>query len=323
MNSILINSSRVNTEMKDSNGLSFIQANTIPMSYRELRENHLIPVFVKDNEPVISHIDFINSTMDMVQQCYHGEVILNPSIRVSHPIKGRIPEAKDKPANELLDFEKTIYYERMAFMIEIPSIKETIDGNNVSLTVGGVKSYASDNLHNRKGVDEHFKIFIGFQNKVCCNLCIWSDGYVEDLRVKNLAQLMNGVYTMIVSFSIDNQINSLNKLKSYYLTDNQFASLMGRTRLYHYLSSGQKNKIPELRFGDTQLGMIARDYYHDQSFCRESDGSINLWKVYNLFTGANKQSYIDTFLSRGVNAFEFVDKLAYSLESNESNWFLS
>ncbi|WP_343671721.1 DUF3871 family protein [Chitinophaga sp.] len=34
----------------------------------------------------------------------------------------------------------------------------------------------------------------------------------------------------------------------------------------------------------------------DDSFCREVDGSINLWTLYNLFTGANKSSYIDTFL---------------------------
>lgn len=27
-----------------------------------------------------------------------------------------------------------------------------------------------------------------------------------------------------------------------------------------------------------------------------SNGEINLWNVYNLFTQANKSSYIDTFL---------------------------
>ena len=57
-------------------------------------------------------------------------------------------------------------------------------------------------------------------------------------------------------------------------------------------------------FGDAQIGMIAKDYYQDKSFCRRGDGSICLWNVYNLFTGANKQSYVDTFLDRGVNAFE-------------------
>ena len=37
----------------------------------------------------------------------------------------------------------------------------------------------------------------------------------------------------------------------------------------------------------------------------KGDGNINLWNVYNLFTQANKSSYIATFLDRNLNAFEF------------------
>lgn len=61
-----------------------------------------------------------------------------PQIRVSHIIKGRIPEATHKPANQLLDSDKTTYYEHMKFCIEIPTIYETIEGNKLTLTVGGV-----------------------------------------------------------------------------------------------------------------------------------------------------------------------------------------
>jgi hypothetical protein len=77
----------------------------------------------------------------------------------------------------------------MAFIIEIPSIANDIDGNRLSLTVGGVKAYNLDNLYNRKGADEHFKVFIGFQNSVCTNLCVWTDGLLGDLKVKNGSQL--------------------------------------------------------------------------------------------------------------------------------------
>jgi hypothetical protein len=57
-----------------------------------------------------------------------------------------VPEAKDKAAKDLLEHEKTLYYERMAFIIEIPSIADDIDGNRLSLTIGGVKAYNLDNL---------------------------------------------------------------------------------------------------------------------------------------------------------------------------------
>lgn len=94
------------TGEQSSTELPFIVANTSPMNMFELEHEHIIPVFVKDNEPVISHQDFINCVQEVSGQVFPHETILKPSIRVSHPIKGRIPEAKDKPAKELLEHEK-------------------------------------------------------------------------------------------------------------------------------------------------------------------------------------------------------------------------
>jgi len=73
---------------------------------------------------------------------------------------------------------------------------------------------------------------------------------------------------------------------------------------------------------DTQVGMIAREYYMDDSFSRNPNGSIDLWKLYNLFTGANKSSYIDTFLERGAGCFSFTQFLAEQLEAGSQSWYL-
>ncbi|MBK9721144.1 MAG: DUF3871 family protein [Saprospiraceae bacterium] len=43
--------------------------------------------------------------------------------------------------------------------------------------------------------------------------------------------------------------------------------------------------------------------------------------MYNLIIDANKSSYIDGFLDRGVNAQQISDELIRGLESNQS-WFL-
>lgn len=51
-------------------------------------------------------------TAEVTADIYLGS-ILRPSIRLSHPIVGRIPEAKDKPAIDLAEYEKTIYYENL------------------------------------------------------------------------------------------------------------------------------------------------------------------------------------------------------------------
>ena len=300
----------------------FIVANTIQSSIRELKDKHLIPVFVKDNQPVISQADFIGLTTDIVQHLFPKENLGMPNIRVSHPIKGRIPDAKEKPAHLLLEEEKTVYYERMAFIIDIPSISEDINGNRLSLTVGGIKAYNLDNLYGRKGSEEHFKIFIGFQNRVCTNLCISTDGFKADLKARSMNELTDGIYSLIENYNAKYHLDKLKALTEHSLTEHQFAQLIGKARMYQHLPPKYKKHLQELNFGDTQLGMVVKNYYNDEAFCRNDDGSINIWKLYNLFTGANKASYIDTFLDRGLNAFSFINSISSSVAKKESSWFL-
>jgi hypothetical protein len=300
----------------------FITANTIVGNLADIKSNHLIPVFVKDNEPVISQVEFIQTVQEVTGELFCGEHILTPSIRLSHPIKGRTPDAKDKSASQLQESEKTIYYERMAFIMEIPSIMDTIDGNRLSLTVGGVKAHNLDNLYNRKGTDEHFKIFIGFQNTVCTNLCIWTDGYLANVKVSNLHQLRGAVRSLIERYNANNQIQAMRSLSDHVLTEHQFAFLMGRCRMYQHLPSSARQSIDPLLLGDSQLNMACKDYYRDNSFCRDQEGNINLWRLYNLLTGANKSSYIDQFMDRSINAFQFVDQLRLGLQSPGSCWHL-
>ncbi len=307
----------------ESSSSAFIGANTIEVNLQEIQSQHIIPVFSKDNEPLISHGDFIQTTYDVINHCFKGEDILSPSIRVSHPIKGRTPEARYKPASQLEDHEKTIYYERAMFVFEIPSIQRTIDGQTLSLTIGGVKCYGDDKLNNKKGSAEHFKIFIGFSVKVCSNLCVWSDGAQIKLVVKSQGALMDAIMSMISHYNPEQHLSAMQRLTEHHLTEAQFAQVLGRARLYNYLPNEFKRQIPPLLFTDTQLGSVAMDYFQDQSFCRNDAGDINLWRMYNLFTGANKSSYVDSFLERSVNAFEFTYQLQAGLAGRNTNWYLN
>ncbi|GAB4047883.1 DUF3871 family protein [Spirosoma litoris] len=51
---------------------AFIEANNLVSSLDEVRHQHIIPVFVKDNEPLISHVDFIYSTLDAISDVFRG-----------------------------------------------------------------------------------------------------------------------------------------------------------------------------------------------------------------------------------------------------------
>ena len=79
-----------------------------------------------------------------------------------------------------------------------------------------------------------------------------------------------------------------------------------------------------LDFTDSQINTIAHDYYHDGSFCRLPDGNIDLWRLYGLFTGSNKSSYIDTFLNRAVSATSFTQGIVKAIEGDDSfGWFIN
>lgn len=318
-----LNNIQISIQAPETSLKSFIEANTIGASLDEIKTSHIVPVFAKDCEPVISHCDFIEMTHEVVSGFYNGEVISKPAIRLSHPIQGRVASARFKPLQNCDDNEKTIYYDRMIFAIEIPGISDDIDGNSLSLTIGGVKAYSLDNLQSRKGADEHFKLFIGFKNTVCTNLCVWTDGIMDDIKVSNLGHLKACVNTLLENYNAVYQISTMRKLVDYSLTEQQFAQLIGRCRMYNNLPVKQKLEIPQMLFGDQQMNVVVKDFYKDDSFCKDAEGNINLWKLYNLFTNANKSTYIDNFLQKEINALHFVENVKNALDNKTTNWFLN
>ncbi len=308
---------------KVSESKPFIVANTSEVGLNHLRNDCIIPVFSKDNEKTIAHQEFIDVVYDSVSKLFPYQTIAEPEIRVSHQIKGRTPDAIHLNARDLEDHQKTIYYERMAFLIKIPSITSIINGNELSLCVGGVRSYNQENLYSKKAL-EKFKFFIGYQNWVCMNMCISTDGFKEDLRVSNANELQTKVLGVIQDYNAEMHLMEMKELTHDYLSEHQFAQLIGRSRLYQHLPKSEKMRIPELNFNDSHINTMAKDYYEDQNFSRMEDGRINLWSVFNLFTQANKSSYIDTFLDRNLNAFEFTKGIQKTLNGNlDYHWFLS
>ena len=293
--------------------LPFIEANTKEVSMEHLKSECIVPVFSKDNEITISHPNFIETVWEAANRVFPNDSIELPEIRVSHIIKGRTPEAIHKSVKDLLEEDKTIYYERMMFCFEIPSIHEDINGNRLNLTIGGVRAYNHENLYNKKGM-EKFKIFIGFKNMVCCNMCVSTDGFKSELKVMDVHGLLNAA----------KHLYYMGAFKDSYMTEHQFAQFLGKCRLYQYLPVEQKKMLPQMLMTDTQIGIVAKSFYHDENFSTIKHGNeISIWNVYNLLTGANKSSYIDNFLDRAYNATQLADGLNKALYGDsEYAWFI-
>lgn len=303
--------------------LPFIEANTKEVTIEHLKDDCIVPVFSKDNEITISHPNFIESVWEVANRIFPSESIELPEIRVSHIIKGRTPEAIHKSVNDLLEEDKTIYYERMMFCFEIPTIHEDIMGNRLNLTIGGVRAYNHENLYSKKGV-EKFKIFIGFKNLVCCNMCVSTDGFKSELKVMDTNGLFNAAIQLFQEYNIAKHLYYMGAFQDSYMTEQQFAQFLGKSRLYQYLPLEQKKSLPQILMTDTQIGIVAKSFYHDDNFSLpDNQKEISMWNVYNLLTGANKSSYIDNFLDRAYNATQLADGLNKALYGeSEYIWFI-
>lgn len=303
--------------------LPFIEANTKEVTIEHLKDDCIVPVFSKDNEITISHPNFIESVWEVANRVFPSESIELPEIRVSHIIKGRTPEAIHKSVKDLLEEDKTIYYERMMFCFEIPSIHEDIAGNRLNLTIGGVRSYNHENLYCKKGM-EKFKLFIGFKNLVCCNMCVSTDGFKSELKVMNVNGLLNAAMQLFQEYNAVKHLYYMEAFKDSYMTEHQFAQFLGKSRLYQYLPNEQRRLLPQMLMTDTQIGIVAKSFYHDDKFSLpDNQKEISMWNVYNLLTGANKSSYIDNFLDRAYNATQLADGLNKALYGDsEYTWFI-
>lgn len=299
----------------------FIEANSMEVTLDHLKNDNVIPVFSKDNELTISHPQFIETVWEAANSFYSGEQIEQPDIRCSHVVKGRRPESINKPKNLLTEADTTQYYERCAFAIDIPSIYEDVSGNRLNLSIVGVRALNRENLATKKS-PELFRLAVSFKNTVCCNMCVFTDGYKDDIKVMSTKELFRATLELLNNFNTAKNIHLLQTLGDSYLNEHQFCQLLGRMRLHQSLPQGYQKDIPKMLITDSQINTVAKAYINDKNF-GSLGNDISMWKLYNLLTGANKSSYIDSFLDRAVNATEIATGINAALHGDTKyKWFI-
>ena len=311
MNELILNPTSVN----------FLEANTNAITLEELAELCVVPTWA-NQELTISHQDFINTVHDAACNVFAGETINNPEIRVSHIVRGRIPSALGKRSSELLDSEKTQFYQRLAFAFTIPSLHECIDGQRLELCIGGVRNYSDLNLYRTNRGTEKFAIYLGWRVNVCSNQVLTGDGVRLNIEVMSLHDLYKAVLDLFYNFNLEKDIQLLQSLTQTRLTESQFAQIVGRMRLYQALPSYLQREIPKLLITDSQINNVCRDYYNNPNFGHKNN-TISLFDFHNLLTEANKSSYIDSYVQRGLNATEITVGISKALQGDkEYAWFL-
>ena len=311
MNELVLNPTSVN----------FLEANTNAITIEELTEQCVVPTWA-NQELTISHQDFISTVHDAACNVFAGETINNPEIRVSHIVRGRIPSALNKRSSELLESEKTQFYQRLAFAFTIPSLHECINGQRLELCVGGVRNYSDLNLYRANRGMEKFTVFIGWRVNVCSNQVLTGEGVKLSFEVMSLHDLYKAVLDLFYNFNLDNDIQLLQSLTQMRLSETQFAQIVGRMRLYQALPSHLQRELPKLLITDSQINNVCRDYYSNPNFGTK-DSSISMFDFHNLLTEANKSSYIDSYVQRAINATEMTVGICNALQGeSEYSWFL-
>jgi hypothetical protein len=301
--------------------VNFLEANTNAITLEELAEQCVVPTWA-NQELTISHQDFISTVHDAACNVFSGQTINSPEIRVSHIVRGRTANSLHKRTSELLECEKTQFYQRLAFAFTIPSLHECIDGQRLELCVGGVRNYSDLNLYRSNRGMEKFTVFIGWRVHVCSNQVLTGEGVRLNLEVMSLHGLYKAVLDLFSGFNLDRDIQLLQSLTQTRLSERDFAQIIGRMRLYQALPSYLQRKLPKLLITDSQINNVCRDYYSNPNFGHK-DNTISMFDFHNLLTEANKSSYIDSYVQRGVNATEITVGIGRALqEESEYSWFL-
>lgn len=303
---------------------NFIESNTNAITLEEL-SNNLIPTWA-DNSLTISHTNFIQTVRNAAVQVFGN---LTPvEIRTSHPIQGRRPEAIHKKQNELTENDKTIYYQRMAFISHVVGLSREINGQIVNLTIGGVRNYADDQLY-RTATPQRFKVFVGWQVRVCSNMMLTCNGNSGVIQCLTEADVFQKAIELFTKFNPEreNILTQLGNLQSTRMTEQQFCNIIGRMRLYQALPVAEQHLLPPILLGDQAMNEATRGYFNNPNFCkREGEDSISCWNFLQLLTESVKSSYIDKFADRNQNAVDITLGIQNALNGTDEegySWFLS
>lgn len=204
-------------------------------------------------------------------------------------------------------------------MIEIPEIKARVGEDELNLSLGGVRAYNLENLYNKKS-PERFKLFIGFKNQVCTNLCISTDGYGDDVKVQTVQELQERAIELFSYYNHEQESLRFKELDNVWLNSNQMTHFIGRAKEYLCLDNIERIDKPYFPLGDSQLSALVKEYTSASESGKLDD--ITLWTLYNLMTSANKSSYIDSFLERNTKCLDLVKSMGNSINKGYPHWFV-
>lgn len=304
--------------------LPFIEGPSQAVSLVELTQESILPSYA-DGEIVIPPGQIIQAIILAAHDAMPDDRFAEPEIRASHLVQGRIGSAIYKRKEDLLESDKTKYWERMCFCVEVVSRRSTILQEPVSLTFGACRSLQNLNFHGRKGV-EPVSIYIANRCRICSNLLIsLEDGLKDCVLCSGPEDIYTAAYQLFSQFNADENAETLSGLGRTSISASAFAHVIGKLRVYSCLSTADKKKLPfNIEIGDSQAFEATRQFVNGH-FGLNGRDSIDLFQALNIFNTGVKNSYIHNFLTKNANCTSLVMGLQRSIEgtNHDYDWLLS
>ena len=303
---------------------NFIESNTQAITLEELATRCIVPTF-SDSSLTIAHQNAIAAVYKAAEDVF-GE-LTPPECRVSHAINGRVASAIHKPTKDLLDEEKTIFYQRLAFVAHVKSMTRVVAGTEVHLCIGLCRCYNQDKLYSRKS-PEKITIFAGWIVRVCSNCCLTCNGNSGTVEVLTEADIYQKAYQLFRRFEPEKEdtLKLIENLHNTRLSESQFCYLIGRLRLYQALPTEVQKTLPTIEIGDQAVNSAVRGFVSNPNFgLKEGESSISMFDMLQLFNEAIKQTYIDKWVDRNQNCTDFALGIQRALLGSDTegyNWFL-
>ena len=199
-----------------------------------------------------------------------------------------------------------------------------MNGQEVHLCIGGVRSLNEENLYRGKS-PEKFKIFIGWRVRVCSNLMLTCDGLIGRLEVMSEAEIHESALRLFTEFNPERNLEVLGNLRNTLISQEQFCQIIGRLRLYQVLPPARLRELPRVILGDSNINAATRGYIENPNFGLCGRENISCWDLMQLLNEAAKQSYIDKFLERNQNCTDFAIGIQKALSGEDTqnySWFL-
>ena len=203
----------------------------------------------------------------------------------------------------------------------------TINGQPTHLCIGGVRAYNEDKLYSKRSPMK-FKIFVGWQVRVCSNLMLTCDGFTGAIECMTEADIMQKAIELFGTFNPHREetLGLLEKLRETSLTEEQFCKIVGRLRFYQFLPASEQRRLPSLYIGDQAVNAMVKGYVSNPDFGKKEGEEFTCWNLLQLATEAVKSAYINCWLERNQNCTDFSVGIQNAIRGNDTEgygWFLS